>query len=309
MADAPDFVIAGAMRAGTTALAAALGRHPDVLMSTPKEPNFFATRLGALEYCGPGDQWFARQNARTWAEYQSCFSGGCGRKTGEASAAYLALPGTATLIAEALPCSKVILVLRDPMVRAVSAHGYLRATGREPERDFTVALSLEAARRSEGYGPIWWYSSASDYRAGLDAYLEAFGRDRLLVVTTEHLNRDSASTVNGICEFLGLDTHQSVEAALAERVNESGAPRSRIVARVLYPPDPLRKALRGIAPPGAVERVRRVRRVRPARSDQSAVRPDLFPASTRKRFRAVAESVEQLVGVGLSGVWPSRNLE
>ena len=37
----PDFVIAGAMRAGTTALAWALGEHPDVFMCTPKEPSFF----------------------------------------------------------------------------------------------------------------------------------------------------------------------------------------------------------------------------------------------------------------------------
>lgn len=34
----PDFLVIGAPKAGTTALHAALARHPDVFDSTPKEP-------------------------------------------------------------------------------------------------------------------------------------------------------------------------------------------------------------------------------------------------------------------------------
>ena len=38
----PDFFIIGAAKAGTTSLFALLERHPDIFMSTPKEPEFFA---------------------------------------------------------------------------------------------------------------------------------------------------------------------------------------------------------------------------------------------------------------------------
>ena len=37
----PNFNIIGAMKAGTTSLASYLASHPEVFMSTPKEPGFF----------------------------------------------------------------------------------------------------------------------------------------------------------------------------------------------------------------------------------------------------------------------------
>ena len=37
----PNFLIAGAAKCGTTSLYHYLGQHPDVFLSTPKEPNFF----------------------------------------------------------------------------------------------------------------------------------------------------------------------------------------------------------------------------------------------------------------------------
>ena len=38
----PDFVIIGAMKCGTSTLAAQLGAQDGVFMTTPKEPNFFS---------------------------------------------------------------------------------------------------------------------------------------------------------------------------------------------------------------------------------------------------------------------------
>jgi hypothetical protein len=39
----PDFLIAGVPKAGTTALHAALSRHPGLYLSPIKEPKFFLT--------------------------------------------------------------------------------------------------------------------------------------------------------------------------------------------------------------------------------------------------------------------------
>ncbi len=38
----PDFLIVGAMKCGTSTLAAQLGAQPGLFMTTPKEPNFFS---------------------------------------------------------------------------------------------------------------------------------------------------------------------------------------------------------------------------------------------------------------------------
>ena len=39
----PDFLVVGAPKAGTTALHAALARHPALYLSPVKEPKFFLT--------------------------------------------------------------------------------------------------------------------------------------------------------------------------------------------------------------------------------------------------------------------------
>ena len=138
----PDFIVVGAMRAGTTALAAALNQHPDIAISEPKEPNYFATLHGALEYSGPGDQWFAGQNSSEWESYLSLFQGDSAL-VGEASAMYLALPETAADVRRLLPDAKIVIVLRDPAARARSAHSYLRSKGRETLGSFIDGLEAE----------------------------------------------------------------------------------------------------------------------------------------------------------------------
>ena len=53
----PDFLILGAPKAGTTALHAALTRHPDVFMSSPKEPKYWmCDDAPPPHFRGPGDQ-------------------------------------------------------------------------------------------------------------------------------------------------------------------------------------------------------------------------------------------------------------
>jgi hypothetical protein len=47
--DRPSFLILGAARCGTTTLHHALGQHPDVLVSTPREPRFFEVAGVGLE--------------------------------------------------------------------------------------------------------------------------------------------------------------------------------------------------------------------------------------------------------------------
>ena len=65
----PDFFIAGNSKSGTTALYHFLAQHPEVCMSNPKEPNFFATDFLHEEGVGAFDR-------RTCEEYQQCFSEG-----------------------------------------------------------------------------------------------------------------------------------------------------------------------------------------------------------------------------------------
>ena len=58
----PDFLIAGVPKAGTTALHAALSRHPGLYLSPIKEPKFFLTDGPPPTRGGPGDALTYREH-------------------------------------------------------------------------------------------------------------------------------------------------------------------------------------------------------------------------------------------------------
>ena len=69
----PDFFVAGAPKAGTTALHAALARHPSLYMSPVKEPKFFLTDGPPPSRGGPGDVRTYREHVWRRSEYEALF--------------------------------------------------------------------------------------------------------------------------------------------------------------------------------------------------------------------------------------------
>src|ERR1700733_5281861 len=82
----PDFLVIGAPKAGTTALHAALARHPGLYLSAVKEPKFFLTDGPPPARGGPGDAQTYREHIWRRADYEALFSaapagGLCGEAT------------------------------------------------------------------------------------------------------------------------------------------------------------------------------------------------------------------------------------
>jgi hypothetical protein len=302
MSAGPNFIIVGAMRSGTSALAEAIHRHPQAMISVPKEPNYFATLHGALDFNGPGDQAFAEQNVGDRDSYQALFPTEPDVLGGEASAMYLALPACARDIAAQVPEAKVIIVLRDPLARARSAYSYQVARGHESAPDFAQGLALEPSRRAAGFGPIWWYRQASEYVAGIEAFSKEFPASQLLILTTEELEADPAGTMGKLYDLLGLGWSDAPLTTLLQPINTSAVPRNRVVARLVYPPDRIRSVLYNVTPDPLVGRLRQWRQ-RLASAPQGAEVE--LPAALTEQFRDIALEVEGLLGRSLRDVWPS----
>jgi hypothetical protein len=87
----PEFLIMGVPKAATTALHAALARHPELYMSAVKEPKFFLTdgpppRRGG----GPGDIQTYREHVWRRQDYEVLFdSAPAGTLRGESTPFYL----------------------------------------------------------------------------------------------------------------------------------------------------------------------------------------------------------------------------
>jgi len=161
----PDFVIVGAMKAGTTTLFRWLGDQPEVRLPEVKEPNFFS-------------------DERTWErgleQYAKLFAGtGEGVLTGEASVAYTD-PGVAELAAtrmhESIPGARLVYLVRHPLERARSHYRHEVQRGREA-RPFGAAIS-------DTPNP---YVGRSLYARALEPYLARYPAAQVLVVRFEDL--------------------------------------------------------------------------------------------------------------------------
>ena len=86
----PDFFVAGAPKAGTTALHAALAQHPALYLSAVKEPKYFLTDGPPPARGGPGDALTYREHVWRRADYEALFAPAPpGTLTGESTPLYL----------------------------------------------------------------------------------------------------------------------------------------------------------------------------------------------------------------------------
>jgi len=186
----PDFLIIGAMRAGTTALAHYLSQHPEIFISPVKEIHFFD-----------------RNSSRGLAWYRRHFSGAEGGKAiGEATPGYMYAPDAPGRMWAVVPHARLIAVLRDPIDRAYSHYWHNRALGLEP---LSFAAAIEAEPRRLAGGGLgqrrYSYLDRGRYLPQLLRVCKHFSRDALFVILFEELRDHPAVTFAAVCRFLGVD--------------------------------------------------------------------------------------------------------
>lgn len=207
----PAFLITGGQRCGTTSMYRTLSQHPAVLKPVlHKGVHYFDTAYDR------GPRWYrghfplrltaARVRRRTGVEPQ----------TFESSPYYLVHPLAADRIAADLPGVKLIVLLRDPVERAYSAHAHELARGFE-DQPFERALELEDERlagQAERLVADPTYQSPSHQHHGYLArgrYVEHLlrlerlvGRDRLHVVDSHEFFTSPEPVHAAVLDFLGL---------------------------------------------------------------------------------------------------------
>ena len=250
---APDFLIVGAQRCGTTSLFRYLAGHPVVVPPLfQKGIHFFD-----LNY-GRGARWYRGQfPVRSIADRRVA---GTGRRaiTGEASPYYVFHPLAADRIARDLPEAKLIVLLRDPVERAFSAHRQETARGFETE-PFEQALELEETRLAGELERIHAdpayvgfhhqhhaYLARGRYAEQLQRLFDLVGQERLLVLESADFFATPQAVWQRVLEFLGLPAwyppvfgrHNAQAGAplpdrLRERLEEYFEPHDEALAALL----------------------------------------------------------------------------
>jgi hypothetical protein len=227
----PTFLVVGAGRSGTTGLVEGLRRHPDVFVTTPKEPDYFAYAGQRLAFTGPGDDLAVnRPSVTDRADYLSLYPQDPALTAlGEASASTLyhherSIPE----ILRVAPEARVVVLLREPVARAGSAFDYLAGQGREPAPTLLDAVADEDRRVRDGWAHLWHYTRMSYYADAVEAFLDAFGADRVGVWFHDAMTEDYPETLRQVLRFIGTEPRPG-ELDEVPVVNVSGTPRSRLV--------------------------------------------------------------------------------
>jgi Sulfotransferase family len=202
----PDFFIIGAPKSGTTALHAALAQHPQLFMSSVKEPKFFLCDGPPEPRGGPGDAHSYREWIWRAEDYGRLFDAAPqGTKRGESTSFYLSDLAAHRRIHDAVPEARLIAILRDPVDRAYSNWAHLWADGLEPISDFLEACAEEPRRRAAGWAPIWRYLETGLYGHQLRHLFTLFRRAQVRLIRYKSLVDRPAETLDGVCRFLGVD--------------------------------------------------------------------------------------------------------
>lgn len=178
----PDFIIIGAMKCATTTLHEQLSRQPGIVMSEPKEPNFFSND----EIYARGTRWYSSLFRET----------GPGELCGESSTHYSkrpTYPQTVARLARDVPAVRLVYVMRHPIDRLTSHFRHERSVGRLGEQE-TIEQAVAKIPELIDYGRYSWQ---------IAPYLDAFGAERVLPVFFRRLVERPREEFERIGRFLG----------------------------------------------------------------------------------------------------------
>ena len=195
-----DAVIAGVNKAGTTSLFVSLAEHPDVVASAIKETRYFLpARYGdVLEPATVWERYFAAHPERPvrLEATPSCFYGGA---------------DVARALGRVLPNPRALVVLREPVARAISFFEYQKVRLRFPV-EFTLEEYLTEA---DGLGDAVGRTPDTEkymavrggrYADWLPDWWDVLGPDSVRLVWFEDLvGADGATVVREVASWLGLD--------------------------------------------------------------------------------------------------------
>lgn len=191
------FLIVGAMKAGTTSLHHCLKQHPDLTAARRKEVHYFDDRKGSKcggNYIYRGGEWYDRQ----FPEGPNKF---------ESSPMYLFHPLAPERIAKYNPNMKIIILLRDPVWRAISHYYHSVRKGHEklPMLEAFKAEDRRIAGQPFNSKEYQWFSylKRGIYLPQLERYDQA-GLD-YRIWSSEQLFADTQKVADSVFDYIGVD--------------------------------------------------------------------------------------------------------
>ncbi|XP_005096599.1 heparan sulfate glucosamine 3-O-sulfotransferase 2 [Aplysia californica] len=179
----PQALVIGAKKAGTRALLEYLRLHPGVVAAGP-EPHFFDRNYHL------GLDWYRELMPRSYSD----------QLTLEKTPAYFITPEVPRLLHQMNPEIKLLLVVRDPVTRAIS--DYVQASTKRPLDSFEHMALLDP--RLGLINTSWAAIKIGIYAKHMERWLQVFPMRQIHLVDGHKLVSDPAKEMAKVEKFLGL---------------------------------------------------------------------------------------------------------
>jgi hypothetical protein len=201
-----DFLIIGAQKCGTTSLYNYLIQHPQIVPARTKEVHFFDLNFNkGIEWYQDQFHPFERQNNLI---------------SGEASPYYIFHPLVAERVQQILPKVKIIILLRNPVDRAISHYYHEVRLGVE-EKEIEQAIGSEPTRIAGETEKLiqnpnhysfnhqhYTYISRGKYIDQIKNWLNHFPKQQILILKSEDLYNHPPAILKQVCNFLQIPPYQ-----------------------------------------------------------------------------------------------------
>ena len=178
----PHYIIIGAMKSGTSTLAAQLGAQGGIFMTEPKEPQYFSDD----PVYAKGPDWYGQLFSHAKP----------GDLLGEASTHYTKLPTYPDTIARmkaACPKLRLVYMIRNPMARLVSH--YIHAWS-EAELTCPIEEALGTVPELVEYGL---------YAMQIAPFMEAYGKEAILLSSLERMKQNPEAELKRVAGHIGFE--------------------------------------------------------------------------------------------------------
>jgi len=199
-----DFFIVGAPKCGTTTLALNLDKHPDIIISNPKEPHYFSSDLDTGISMASSDEAYLKKFYPDNVDDNNLL--------GDASVWYLYSEEAIKRIKAYNSQAKIIILLRNPAKAAFSLHQQMIFENQEDDMDFHSAW-----RKSDSRFNLLKYPKKMTLDPKLVAYKHVFSfydqikrvyryfpEKQILILKQEDMRSNSSKILSDVFKFLNL---------------------------------------------------------------------------------------------------------
>jgi lipopolysaccharide transport system ATP-binding protein len=188
-------MIIGVQKGGTTSLYHYLSEHPQVKLSLFKETHFFNANFnrGLLWY----KAFFPINKKKSYT-------------VGEATPCYFFYEEVPQRVREIIPNCKFIVVLRNPIERAISHYKMNVRRGNELAPNFEVAIKTSnhvVERRQVDEKKFYTYLERGLYAKQLKNWLQFFSINQFLFIKSEDLLINPTNEMDKVFDFLKISKH------------------------------------------------------------------------------------------------------